>query len=660
MYTQLIHVQTEVSIRNQHISERDQYIYSDKLERSIDIPVGHDFTPVNWLKRAVEIHKIMFMGRPFSMIANYDTQDTTMAADDDDKQRREMENKKEKAYAEQRSKLIDSIVRDNGGHALFMDGAENCSAIGSWIVKTWYDNDEKKFHISPIEAVENCFVIWNRDNFRQHDFFAYAFQVSREEAASNYGLSEDQLKTSPLGSPFLFSAASYPGQQFGSNNSTYGATSVTSGQTTGQPMVTIIEGTGKLEGWKSVNGKLRPCPIGQENEINVVFVGGKLVRILDDEKKLPKYYIFPNNRTRRRAWGVSDITDGAINLNVTYIETLSDWRTVANKVNFPKLKGFNFGQGATLPKFKNRQIQLLPLGDGMDIAPLPLGDGGSIDWSRQLDEIKNQFVRETGLSRVLFDDPTVALNSNQALLTSMKPTSDIAEAKKQLWSPILAQLFTDAIYTVAAHEDAYKDLADGNWWLKVQWPSVMSKEDPTFQAMLLNRLNAGTMSIESYLQMQGETKEEIDRIRDEMADPITAGIHGKQLAELAHFEIYRSLGIPPWGFTVPKLNFRADLAPEEVGNIAHNYGWDQGPYGDAIGPQGNSGLRAADDWLNHGMIAGAQDNSGTPSFKKAPNAQITTPGQNQPGQQPMSQPGTGATTTSPQGAQNQQVQNNGG
>jgi len=587
LYNRLNDVSSEVSERNEHIEDRDQYIYSDKLERMIDVPVGHDFTPVNWLKRTVEIHKTMFMGRPFQMISTYDTKDLSVV-DEESRPSVELENKKEKTLAEGRRRLIDSIIKDNGGHALFLEGAENASAVGSWIVKSYYDTTQKKVVLAPVEAVENTYVIWSRDNFRDYDAFVYAYQVSKSVAASEYGLEEDELYTSPLGSPFLFNS-NPPGVQIGGNNSPRGATSNVSGQTTGEPMVTILEGTGIFQGWSYSNGAFKKVPIGKETPLNCVYVGGKVVRVITDQKKLPNYYIFPNRKERRRSWAKSDITDAAININVTYIETLSDWRTLASKVNFPKFKGFNFGLGSTMPKFKERKIQLLPLSDGQDMQVLQTGDANGIDWSRQLEELESQYVRETGISRVLFDDPSVTLNSNQALITSMKPTSDIAENKKQLWSPILAQMFTDAIRLAAAHNEELSALAEGNWDLKVQWPSVMQKEDPVFQQMLLNRWNAGTMSLQTYLEMQGETKEEIDRMRDEFYDPVTAAALGHAMAPLAQYV----LGLPQ--------NTSQFVDQSQTAPVANN----------------------------------------------------------QPGQQPVSQPGSGAAPVGPQGALNQVNQQSG-
>jgi hypothetical protein len=236
-----------------------------------------------------------------------------------------------------------------------------------------------------------------------------------------------------------------------------------------------------------------------------------------------------------------------------------------------------------------------------------------------MDELKEQFVRETGISRVLFDDPSVTLNSNQALMTSMKPTSDIAEAKKQLWGPVIKEIFTDALETIANYIPDVKDLVDKNedWSLKVMWPSVMQKEDPVYQQMLLNRFNTGTMSMQTYLEAQGETKEEIDRIRDEMNDPITAAVLGKQLPAIAQMVIQATTA-----------ELQASLAaafPEIFGQQ------EQGPAGPPAPQDG-----------------GAQPGP------------VATQAENVPGTGPVSQPGSGATAVSPQGAINQTNQQMGG
>jgi hypothetical protein len=644
-------LKTEISERNEKISSRDSYIYGDLLESSLDIPIGHDHTPVNWLRRTVEIHKIQFMGRPFQVVSTYDTKDNSIATDDEDKQRLTLENKKQKEFAELRKNTVDAIIQDNGGHALFMDGAESASAVGDWVVKAWYDDEDKKYVLSPIEAVENCYAIWKKNDFREFEAFGYVYQISKQSAISDYGCSETVV-TSVLGAPLEF---------IGEN--------VQSPNLSGQPMVTVMEVTGKITGWGSQNGKVKTVSPGNENELNALIIGTEIKRLVDEEKKLPRHYIFPNKKQRRRPWGASDVSEAAININATYVETLSDWRTLASKVNFPKFRGFNFGPDTVVPKFKSRRIQVVPLAEGQDLQLLPTGDANQQDFKSQMDELKEQFVRETGISRVLFDDPSVTLNSNQALLTSMKPTSDIAESKKQLWTPILQRMFSDAIKVIGEYDETVKELADEemSWNLKVQWPSVMQKEDPIYQQMLLNRKNAGTMSIQSYLEAQGETKEELDRIREEMGDPITAAIHGNQLALVAQALIQPAPD--PNAPDKPKVsvNLRGDLTPAQEANLASTQGFQDGPFGATMGPQGNQGMIAQENVDNANFLSGDYPNQ-TPVFRDAqgnetsatPPAQVNTQANNQEGTGVVSQPGSGATTTSAQGAINQTTQNNGG
>lgn len=518
---QLDEVKTEIEERNNKISERDDYIYGDAIENKLDIPVGHDFTPVNWLRRAVEIHRDQFMGRGFSVTSTYDSKDISRYEDDPQEMGRVLiENGRNKDYSEQRQRLIEGIIRDNGGVQFFKELAEQAGAVGTAVVKAWYDEKTKKYTLSPVESVENFYAVWSSDDFRRADLYAYVNQVSKHDTLKQYPKLPQDLPTSPLGSPLQYANP-------GPNN-----------YTSSQPMVTHIEAVGVVPGFKSEKGRLSKCNYGEENEINVVIIGNEIVKLIDDPKKVPNFYVLPNKRIRRRPWGVSDISESAININMTYVETLSDWRTLASKVNFPKIKAFNFPTAAEIPKPKSRAIEILPLGEGQDLQLLQLGDANQFDFKSQLDELKEQFVRETGISRVFFDDPSVTLNSNQALMTSIKPTTDIAEAKKALWEPVLVQMLRDALATLALADDSVKEMvSDEEYELKINWPSILQKEDPVYQQMLLNRFNSNTISLQSYLEAQGETKEEADRIRTELEDTVTAAILGKQVSLLAQTKI---------------------------------------------------------------------------------------------------------------------------
>ena len=322
---------TEISDRNDKIQKRDNFIYGDGLREAINVPIGHDFTRVNWLRRTVEIHKNMFMSRGFHVLSTYDTNDISEVAEENEKRRLEIENDKEKEFAEARMQTIKAIKEDNGGDAFWANLAENASAIGDVAIKMYYDEDSEKIELCHIESIENLYALWSKDDFRDVEAYGFVYQVSKSEAISEYGASED-VATSPLGRPL---------DAISTNN-------VAIATNFGQEMVSILEVTGKIEGWTAENGQLKRCKVGQETEINVLIIGDEVTRLITDKKKLPKYYILPNKRQRRRPWGVSDISDAAIEINLTYIETLSDWRTVSSKVNFPKFKAFGFSPAQKL------------------------------------------------------------------------------------------------------------------------------------------------------------------------------------------------------------------------------------------------------------------------------------------------------------------------
>jgi hypothetical protein len=231
-------------------------------------------------------------------------------------------------------------------------------------------------------------------------------------------------------------------------------------------------------------------------------------------------------------------------------------------------------------------------------------------------------------------------------------------------------MFTDALNAVADFDPALKDAVKnaGDWRINIIWPSVLNREDQAYQQMFINRWNAGTISPESYLEAMGvdDVAHEMDRIMDSMNSPVSAAMMGHALPTLASHTINKSLGIPPQGYLQTKVQLRGELAPQEVGNLGHTYGLDQGPYGDAIGPTGMDGTIAADQYDNANFVNGNVRDGGTANYQGPNGAPAAPPGHPQPmvgtpagGGQPMSQPGSGAPAVSAQGAINQVNQNQG-
>lgn len=647
--SQLATLTGEIALRNQVIQKNDAYVYGDLLSRSLNVPVGHDFTPVNWLRRVAEIHRTQTMGSGFTINSSYHGVDVDTAFDPDAQAQLQMVNQKKKTYAESRNKLFQSIIRDNGGEALWARMVENASVIGDTVIKAWYDPDKGKYTLEMIEAVEHFYVVWNQNNFREWDFVSYVYQISKQQAVDQYNVPPD-VATSPLGMPLAVLSSA--------NTVEYIST---------QPMVTIMECTGRIQGWASTKGKLRRVPVGQETELNVVIVGDRVYQMIDDPKYIPKHYIFPNKLMRRRPWGLPDITTSAININQTYIETLSDWRTIAAKVNFPKFKAFGFGLDVQLPKPKQRTVEYIPLGEGQDIQPVQnpstIGQNEQT-FQQQLAELKEAFVRETGISQQLFDLPDSSPNSRASGIVAMQSISDQVEARRQLWQPIIMKVFEDALYTLALWDTNIKEIVHGDddWYINVQWPPALRKDDPSFVTMVLNQTMLGYQSIQTTMERLGvNAKEELDRISDEMDNPLTAAIHGKMLQLLAEFKI---AGPPTSAPPKINVNLRGDLNPAEVGDLAaeHQIVTPQSPFPDVLGPQGNPGLTANDNVINSGLIQGAANKS-TATYKNQqgqPAQPMTPTTGNQQGDQMASQPGSGQpTANTPQGNINQQQQRQG-
>lgn len=659
--SQLATLTGEVALRNRTIMTNDAYVYGDLLQRSLDIPIGHDFTPVNWLRRVVEIHRVQTMGDGFSVTSSYHGDNVDKTDDPQEKQRIKIENDKKKDFAEKRGKVIQSIMKDNGGEALWARLVENASAVGTSVLKTWYDDKKGEYRMEMIEAVEHFYAIWSRSNFRSYDCVAYVYQISKQQAIEQFNVPPD-VATSPLGMPLAVLSSA--------NTVEYIST---------QPMVTVMEVNGRVQGWRSRNGTIERCAVGSETPVNAIIVGDRVKRIIDDPKQMPHFYILPNKMIRRRPWGLPDITTAAININQTYIETLSDWRTVASKVNFPKYKGFGFGLGVQIPKPKPRVVEVIGLGEGQDIQPIQNPNsqlGSEVDFQRQLAELKEEFVRETGISQILFDRPDGPNNyvSNQTMMTAMRSISDMVSARRQLWEPIIVKIFEDALRTLALWDDDIKELVDDtDWYLRVEWPPALKKDDPAYQTMLQNRLVTNTVSLQSFMERLGENgKEELDRIRDELEDPTLAAIHGKMVNLLAEYKI---AGPPSASPPKTTISLRGDLTPEQETNVSVMHGFGQGPvYGPTAGPQGVQGDKATQDFVNKGYITGQGYSVGQPVIQgntqpltggaqgqppQAPQT-LTPTTNNQPGQQAASLPGSGQpTANTPQGNLNQQAQRKG-
>ena len=652
--------QSDTSVRNDYINTRDKIIYQDGLFDNIEFPDGADRTLYNLCKRAINIHTSQFMGRGFKIYSTYNKisdleenpQENSQENGQEETEQPDAEkqgklldakNKLVQENSNVRKKVIDGIIEDNGGFSPWMNRAQMCSAYGFSVVKQWGDFKAKKVKQVTLETPQQYYTAFSDSDFREREADAYVDQISQNKAYKDYGsyLKEgEKFELSDQGM-FFSDPAPVPADSTQARNQ----------------MVTRIEFTGIISEWCGYNGKLKKCKKGDETPINVTIVGGKVTQVITDEAKLPRYYLLPNIIEPRRMWAKSDLDQSAIEINQTYIEAMSTWATLYQKevYNTYKAKGF---EGQRIPQRIRKATTFIPMSQEQDIMPLDQPGNFGAETKAFVEELKENFVRVAKIGRVLFDDPTINPSSNQALMTTLKGVVDVVEEKQSNWEPILKEMFKDALDLAAQMVPALKPVVEEDGWdLKIEWPSILRKEDATYQQMWLNRFNSNTTSLETYMEAMGvdDPIEEVDRIRDEMKDPVTAAVLSRQLGALA------GQVISPQGPPSPdvKVSLRGDLTPFQEANIASQQGFNEGPYPPTAGPQGQGGLAAQENQDNQGFVEGNPFAGGTP-IQQSPDGQPLpqlTPDQNTG--QTASMPGSGAPAVSPQGALNQVNQREG-
>lgn len=661
VYNEIDKVSAEVADRNEYMNERERYLYGNGLMDDLEFPDGHDKTELNWLQQVPEIHSAQLMGRGFSINSDYNKIDLKIAEESGDEQQREQDrlmNDRRAADADSRKRIINSIIQDNGGMTVFKHGARLGSAFGETIFKAWLTKDHE-FKYQLLETNQNYHPIWASDDFRTRTGDAYLYQISETEANRLYGdkLKEGQrFTTTPLGTPTT--------KRHNPEDSRVTIeTNKRAEQVTSNPMVTVVEFTGIVPMYKAGKGTVVRVRKGQETNVHVLIVGDILVNQITDEDFMPRYHRIPNHLVPRRPFGEADITDTAMDINRTYVERISDWITLANKALAPIIQARGFEQGS-IPKKSKRKMTIVPMDLNQTLEQLELDNSFGVEYQQILNELKENFIRAVRLNGVLFDNTGVDANSNQALMTLMKGTIDAVEDKQPIWEAALVNMFTDALELLTKHNKDIKEALDGDddWELKVTWPSVLRREDPVFQSMVLNRYNTGTMSVRSFLESQGvdDIGEELDRLRHEYDDPVTAAILGKIMNILAQSKV-----APPTdeGPDV-KVSLRGDLTPYQEANLATQEGFNDGPFPPTAGPQGAQGRIAQENADNADFLQGNVFQGGTPiqrgpDGQPIPTQQVNTQANNQEGTGVASQPGTGQPAVSPEGAVAQEQQNRG-
>lgn len=701
----LVNYRTDIAERNTYIDSRDRYLYGDGLYENIVLPDGFDSTFYNYLRRITAIHAEQMMNHGFGVTSHYDTEDLSQidVSDKNAMQAAVIRNKIRETKAVARQKAIQAMIRDNGHFRPFQDGAQTGADYGSTLYQMWWDQDKKKIRWELLESIQNWFPVWSDNNFRERLGDAYVYQIALETANTKYG------KYSPREDytfPVTYAGDPLINIQGSSSTMTNTQGETVSAASTRRPMVTVINYTGVIPYVKyGKNGDFEGCNTGEETPLSFKIIGDLIVEKITKEDYMPKFYYIPNERVPRRPYGEADIPNAAVEINSTILQLKSDQHTLVNKELFPMIQAKGFESGS-VPKRKQREATIVFMQPEQELIPVPMPMQAITIYQEMInDRMKDlSIVTSTPLQMLLADTNG---SSGPAAIEAQSPMINLIEKKQGKWGPELIKMFTDGLMLASKHDKNMAEIVDktdGDWWIWIDWPSHLRKEDPAHQAMLINDLRAGVLSVGSYMRKRGDANpdQEIDLIRQDLSDKVRSAILGGKLAELAQFTIFEKLGIPLWGFNQPHITMAGIITPEQQGNMAQMYGWNDGPYGASIGAQGLEGNRANQNVINQGLdnfppgsppggpygkygmpvgivpgqplpmnqpgaAAPAGGSNTPPMTSPAVNpgqgqqsaAPIVTPQQNQPGAQPMSMPGSGATTTSAVGAVKHHNQNAG-
>jgi len=498
-------VDSEISERNEYMNERDKLLYdSDYILEGLDIKEGFDITKYNVLPRALDIHSSQVMGRGFNVVSRYDKDDVSEVEDENEAKTIQLKNEVKATKAQNAKNLVDATIRENGGNEIFKTMASVASAYGTGLIKKWRDGN--RLRLLAIESVQNFVKLWSDDNFRESDGDAMIYQISVDKANKVYG------------KYLTDSSDSFRADEIKNINDDLI-------KQTSRPMTTVIEFVGIVKG------------INNNNPFYALIVGGHLCGYETRERFFPKYYAFQNKLKLRRPWGGSDLSDEAIDLNKSYIQKMSDYASLVNKILFPfyAAKGF---EETNLPKKEQRSVQVFPMGVDQSIDPVQF-QAQVYPYKDMISENKEALFRSLSLSRVFMDDPTVSFESSQALMTGMKSTIDVAEDKQARWKETIVRLLEDILEDLKDMDSNIKEVVGDEYKLDIEWPSVLRKEDASFNTTLFNDMSRGYMSLETYLEKKGfsDVQEEIDRIKSNLEDPILAAVVSGNTSMLSQVQI---------------------------------------------------------------------------------------------------------------------------
>lgn len=398
----------------------------------------------------------------------------------------------DRALAEGRTKLLNTIHEENGLSLVFQKAVRTASITGDAFIfgaiPTFRTNEkgEKEFdsiRYWNIEKPENIRVIWRDENFNDIGGFIKHYRISvasakklfaEEAKAGNFTIKED-----------------------------FDTERVSEDDPTDVPMVTIKEYWDEEEYLLMFNADNKPVHYVKHNW-----------------GFIPLQYV-PNIHLPGEPKGTSDI-EHELDPQQEYNERASDLADIIKEVAKPAYWGKNLDN---LTEVRSGQIVIYQVGDDGEINAMPKS-GQTFPVESYLNDRKNDMISLSGLNQVLYPGQQVLQATGRALSVVMQGVNNKVSLRKEWWVRAFKELNKSILFLAETYIPDAKILIDGQYKTDVFISSVLLRS----VADEINKFQAKVQSLTTTQQNVGiqNPSEEQKLMKEELQDEILATEIAKQ------------------------------------------------------------------------------------------------------------------------------------
>lgn len=398
----------------------------------------------------------------------------------------------ERAIAEGKTKLLDSIHEDNFVSLVFQKAVRTGSITGDAFIfgaiPTFKTNDDgvKEFdsiRYWNIERPENIRVIWKDDNYAEIGGFIKQYRIS--VAVAN-DLFKEEIKMSgvKITADFNTELAGDP-------------------EPTDVPMCTIKEFWSEKEYLLMIGANNTPVHYMKH-----------------DWDYVPLQYV-PNIHLPGEPKGTSDI-EHELDPQQEYNERASDMADIIKEVSRPTYWGKNVDN---VSEVRSGQIVIYSVGDDGEINAMPKS-GNLQGLDNYLEDRKNDIISLSGLNQVLYPGSQTLQATGRALSVVMQGVNNKIALRKEWWIKAFKELNKSILFLAEIYIPDAKDLIGGYYKTDVFISSVLLRS----VSDEINKFQAKVQSLTTTQHNVGiqNPSEEQKLMKEELQDEILATEIAKQ------------------------------------------------------------------------------------------------------------------------------------